>query len=82
MNCLMSDCWPADGVSGYCAAIVWRRVQELRPRVSTSAGQSAGGPRAATGSVAVPVLAWSALLWEVNAANELHDRHLESVLVS
>lgn len=38
-----SFCWDELGVVGYVAAIEWRSVHVLRPRVSTSAGQSVGG---------------------------------------
>ena len=42
MNWRAVTCVSGDGVSGYAAVMLWRRVQEARPRASTSGGQSAG----------------------------------------
>jgi hypothetical protein len=67
---------------GYVAAIEWRSVHELRPRVSTSAGQSSTliveGAAVAVGAVlgAFIDLAWTAQAEK--AVLELHDRQLFS----
>lgn len=38
----MSRCCSCDAFSGYVAVMEWRRVHVLRPRASTSGGQSGG----------------------------------------
>ena len=43
MNWEACDCSTGVGVTGEEAVMEWRRVQEERPRSSTSGGQSAGG---------------------------------------
>lgn len=88
---LTSACWLGVGCVGYCAAIVCSSVQVPRPSVSTSAGQSAGGPGAAA-AVAAVVAAMAAaaavpaepddegdfkdvLVWLAHDAKEVQDRH-------
>jgi hypothetical protein len=56
----------------------WRSVQELRPRVSTSAGQSFGGAarvEAARCDLEID------LLWAAHAENEVQDRQLRDARV-
>ena len=87
----MSACWPGEGCVGYWAAMVWSSVQVPRPRVSTSAGQSAAGPALAAAAVVAAIAAAAAvpaepppdegvlsvdLVWFAHDANEVHDRHL------
>ena len=62
-----------DGDSGYCAAIECRSVQVLRPRSSTSGGQSEGWRKGLSVAAFAPGFVCAAL----NEANELQERQLE-----
>lgn len=62
-----SDCCAREGDSGYVAAIECSSVQELRPRASTSGGQSLGS---GLGFFVDSFVA------AAKVAKELHDRHL------
>lgn len=81
-----SDCCERDGVSGYVAAMEWRSVQVLRPRTSTSGGQSAGGPVAVVFVATILLLlllatAPSCLVFcfvcAAHAAKDVQLRHLD-----
>jgi hypothetical protein len=72
MKLLRSDCSFGVGAGGYVAAIEWRRVHVLRPRVSTSGGQSFGGD----GGVAAEALRED-LVCEAQAAKDVQERQLE-----
>lgn len=81
----MSRCWADVAVVGYVAEMVCSRVQVCAPRVSTSAGQSAGGPVVVV--VVVVVLEGNAdeeeeegvcccLVAAVNEEKDVQDRQL------
>ena len=59
-----------EGVSGYVAAIEWRSVHELRPRTSTSGGQSGGG----VGGFSDFSVAF---VWDAQEAKDVQDRQLQ-----
>lgn len=61
-----SDCCVAEGASGYCAAMEWRSVQELRPSASESGGQSGAGFAALRVD----------FVWEAQEAKEVQLRQL------
>jgi len=73
MKLLRSFCSVDVGALGYVAAMECRRVQVLRPRVSTSAGQSFAGFACCALRV---VLAWEAQAEK--AAPDVQDRQLEA----
>lgn len=83
----MSDCCVREGVSGYVAAMVCRSVQELRPSISTSGGQSARELEVVVVATAVVLSLLTFCLvcaaHAEKAAPEVHDRHLnrETLLV-
>ena len=71
-------------VGGYEAVSVWRKVQVLRPRTSTSGGQSDGrvvAVRVVEGGVAGEGLVVSFLVIEAQAAKEVQERQLCSCTV-
>jgi hypothetical protein len=70
MKLRRSACSVAVGAVGYVAAMECRRVQVLRPSVSTSAGQSLGG-------VVTAAALSVALLCELKAEKDVHDRQLK-----
>ena len=51
----------------------WRSIQEERPRVSTSGGQSGGGPEEVCGCA----VAFEPLVKEVKSAKEVQERQLD-----
>lgn len=73
MKFLRSLCSVDVGVLGYVAAMEWRRVQVLRPRVSTSAGQSLAGFACCALS---DDLAWDAQA--AKAAPDVQERQLRT----
>lgn len=75
-----SDCCVRDGASGYCAAMLWSRVHELRPSCSTSGGHSRAGFLFAVALIVLSVLVavgLSVLNWCVACAAKAEKADLE-----
>jgi hypothetical protein len=75
INCFAFTCSSFDGVTGYCAAMECRSIQDARPSWSTSGGQPDGGSKGVLevsdrdGRVRFFVNA-------AHAAKDVHERHL------